>query len=372
MRIRQFSMMVVAAFAVLSLSGFGSGAAAQTETIRVLNWSNYIDPGVVRMFETTSNIKVDLITYDSDDEIAEILNSDLAFDVIIAPGRVLLKHITQGRLERLDNELLPNRIHMSREYRRVLSRRNPNKDFPPRLYLEIYLWGTTGMAVDRAKLPASLEGDIDSLALYFDPAKISQMAHCGVHVLDAPEEVIPAVLDYLGEAPDTTDPKIIAKAEATLMAIRPHISSISSTGMEEKLATGQLCASFSWAGESMRAKQKAIDLRNGVDIHYSIPIEGARVWMDLMTIDTRATNRDGAYKFYNYLMRPDVAAVISNRMQYANGNAGANALISGALLDAKVIYPSRSTMNRLYFVPRYSGETKAVADRIWAKFKAGG
>ncbi|TDI62490.1 MAG: extracellular solute-binding protein [Alphaproteobacteria bacterium] len=368
MRIRQFSNLCFAAFAVLIMSG----AAVQAETIRVLNWSNYIDPGVVKMFQTVSNIKVDLITYDSDDEIAEILNSDQAFDVIIAPGRVLLKHISDGRFERLDNELLPNRINMSREYRRVLSRRNPNKDFPPRLYLEIYLWGTTGMAVDRAKLPAALADDIDSLALYFDPAKIKQMAHCGVHVLDAPEEVIPAVLNYLGEQPNTTDPQIIAKAEDTLMAIRPYIKSISSTGMEDKLADGRLCASFSWAGESMRAKQRAIDLRNGIDIHYSIPIEGARVWMDLMTIDSRAPNREGAYKFYNYLMRPDVAASISNHMQYANGNAAANMLISDALLDAKVIYPARSTMKRLYFVPRYEGETKEVADRIWAKFKAGG
>ena len=118
MRIRQFSNLCFAAFAVLIMSG----AAVQAETIRVLNWSNYIDPGVVKMFQTVSNIKVDLITYDSDDEIAEILNSDQAFDVIIAPGRVLLKHISDGRFERLDNELLPNRINMSREYRREIGR----------------------------------------------------------------------------------------------------------------------------------------------------------------------------------------------------------------------------------------------------------
>ena len=124
MRISQFSNLFVAAFAVLILAGVGAGA--QAETIRVLNWSNYIEPGAVKMFETTANIKVDLVTYDSDDEVAAILDGDQAFDVIIAPGRVLLKHMAAGRLERLDNELLPNRINMSREYRRVLSRRNPN------------------------------------------------------------------------------------------------------------------------------------------------------------------------------------------------------------------------------------------------------
>ena len=91
----------------------------------------------------------------------------------------------------------------------------------------------------------------------------------------------------------------------------------------------------------------------------------------LMTIDSRAPNRAEAYKFYDYLMRPDVAAKISNAMQYANGNASANALISDSLLAAKVIYPSRSIMKRLYFVANYSGEAKVTADAIWAKFKAG-
>ncbi|MFX9181115.1 hypothetical protein ABTN76_20395, partial [Acinetobacter baumannii] len=64
---------------------------------------------------------------------------------------------------------------------------------------------------------------VDSLAMIFDPAIVARFADCGVAMLDAPSEIIPAVLRYLGENPDDKDARALARAEAQLLKVRRYI-----------------------------------------------------------------------------------------------------------------------------------------------------
>ncbi len=67
------------------------------------------------------------------------------------------------------------------------------------------MWGTTGLGYNLKKVRERLgaEAVVDSWSILFDPAKVSKLASCGVHVLDATEELFPAALRYLGLNPDT-------------------------------------------------------------------------------------------------------------------------------------------------------------------------
>jgi len=87
------------------------------------------------------------------------------------------------------------------------------------------MWGTTGIGVNVGKV-AEVLGDnapIGSLALIFDPENMEKLAACGVQFIDAPAELIPAALTYLGEDPDSQDPDVIAKTEAVLAAVAPFV-----------------------------------------------------------------------------------------------------------------------------------------------------
>ncbi len=48
--------------------------------------------------------------------------------------------------------------------------------------------------------------------------------------------------------------------------------------------------------------------------------EGALAFFDVFAMPADAKNKDEAYQFLNYLMRPDVIAKISDQVFYANGN----------------------------------------------------
>ncbi len=93
------------------------------------------------------------------------------------------------------------------------------------------MWGTTGIGVNVGKVTELLGEDapIDSLALVFDPANMEKLAECGVHFLDAPTEMIPAALKYIGEDPEAKDAESLAKAEAVLAAVRPYVQKFHSS-----------------------------------------------------------------------------------------------------------------------------------------------
>lgn len=74
--------------------------------------------------------------------------------------------------------------------------------------------------------------------MLFDPAVVSKFADCGVYVLDEPDEVIPAVLSFIGENPDSQDPNVIGKAEPVLIAIRPYIRGFHNSQQIQALAIG--------------------------------------------------------------------------------------------------------------------------------------
>ena len=89
---------------------------------------------------------------------------------------------------------------------------------------------------------------LGSLDLVFNPANMEKLAECGVHVLDAPAEMIPAALKYLGEDPDSKDPEVIAKAEAVFEAVRPYIQKFHSSEYINALANGDICVAFGLVG----------------------------------------------------------------------------------------------------------------------------
>ena len=87
-----------------------------------------------------------------------------------------------------------------------------------------YMWGTTGIGYNVAKIAERMpDAPTDSWDMIFDPDVVSKFADCGVSVLDAPTEMVPAALNYLGIDVLSEDPDDLAKAEELLMKIRPYI-----------------------------------------------------------------------------------------------------------------------------------------------------
>lgn len=343
--------------------------AASADQVRVYNWSDYIDEDLLKKFEEETGIDLIYDVFDSNEVLeTKMLAGSSGYDIVVPTADFLERQITAGAFQKLDQSKLPNATNLWD----VIKDRTARYD-PDNAYSINYMWGTTGLGINVGKVAEALGDDapVDSLALVLDPANMEKLAACGVYFLDAPTEIIPAVLAYLGEDPNSLDKDVIAKAEPVLSAVRPYIKKFHSSEYINALANGDICVAIGWSGDILQARDRADEADNGVEIAYNAPSEGALMWFDQMAIPVDAPNPDGAHAFLNFIMDAHNMADASNYVYFANGNLASQEFLEEDVITDPAIYPSEATMENTYTAVPYPAKVQRVVTRMWTKIKSG-
>jgi putrescine transport system substrate-binding protein len=235
------------------------------------------------------------------------------------------------------------------------------------------MWGTTGIGYNVRKVRELLGPDfkIDSWDIVFKPENIARFKDCGVHLLDSSDDILAAALHYLGLDPNTTREGDYQNAADLVGKIRPYVRKFHSSEYLNSLASGEICFVVGYSGDVKQAQKRAAEVKNGVELGYSIPKEGAQLWFDNIAIPRDARNIDEAHSFIDFLQRPEIAAKNSNFIAYANGNLASQKFIDKAILDDRTIYPDEATMNRLYTMRAHDAKTTRLMNRLWTRIKTG-
>jgi len=354
--------------AVLTAFGVAPVVAEEEKVVNVYNWSDYIDESILSDFETETGIKVVYDVFDSNDILeTKMLAGNTGYDVVVPSGTFLQRQIQAGVFQPLDKSKLPNLKNMWD----VVSERVATYD-PGNEHSINYMWGTTGIGYNvdmiKERMP---DAPVDSWRMIFDPEVVSKFADCGVHMLDASDEMVPAALNYIGEDPNSQDREVIKKAQEVLDAIRPHIQKFHSSEYINALANGDICIAVGWSGDVLQARDRAAEAGSGVVVEYTIPTEGALMWFDQMAIPTDAPHPNNAHAFLDYIMRPEVMAKASNYVYYANGNLASQEFLEADVIDDPAIYPDQETIAKLYTNIPYPPKVQRVVTRLWTKVKSG-
>src|SRR5262249_58707152 len=167
------------------------------------------------------------------------------------------------------------------------------------------------------------------------------------------------------------DPADREKAADLVARVRPAVRKFHSSEYLNALASGEICVVVGWSGDVKQAQKRAAEAKNGVEISYAVPKEGAQMFFDNMAIPKDARNVEGAHALIDYFQRPEIAARNSNHVSYANGNLASQKLIEKAILDDPSIYPDAATMQRLYVITAADQETTRLTNRLWTRVKTG-
>ncbi|SFB06429.1 putrescine transport system substrate-binding protein [Poseidonocella pacifica] len=346
-----------------------AASAAFADEVRVYNWSDYIDEDLLAKFEEETGLELIYDVFDSNEVLeTKMLAGGSGYDVVVPTGTFLQRQISAGAFQKLDMTKLPNHENMWS----MVEERTGKYD-PDNAYSINYMWGTTGIGVNVGQVQELLGEDapIDSLELIFNPENMEKLAECGVHFLDAPAEMIPAALTYLGEDPDSHDPDVIAKVEDVYAGVRPYIQKFHSSEYINALANGDICVAVGWSGDVLQARDRAAEADNGVEIAYNAPSEGGQMWFDQMAIPTDAPNPDGAHQFLNFIMDAQNMAAASNYVYYANGNEASQEFLEEDVIGDPAIYPSEEARENLYTTTPYDPKVQRVVTRLWTKIKSG-
>ncbi len=346
----------------------GHAIAQEEAVVNIYNWSDYIAEDTIAKFEAETGIKVNYDVFDANELVeAKLLTGSSGYDVVVPSASFLERQIQAGLFQPLDKSKLPNLDNMDSAIMETVKTNDPDN-----AHSVVYMWGTTGFGYNTAAINERMpDAPVDSWSMIFDTEIVSKFADCGVTLLDAPTEVLPAALKYLGLDPLSEDADDLAKAEELLTSIRPYIRYYHSSQYISDLANGDVCIAHGYSGDILQSRDRAAEAGQGVEINYVIPKEGAVVWFDMMAIPADAPHPDNAHKFIDFVMQPQIAADISNYVFYANANAASFDLIDPAVTGDPAIYPTEEVKNNLFAIRAYSLRFDRLLTRAWTRIKTG-
>ncbi|WP_343039158.1 polyamine ABC transporter substrate-binding protein [Propylenella binzhouense] len=353
---------------VLAAVSTQPAAAQGDKVVHVYNWSDYIDEEILSDFTKETGIEVVYDVFDSNEILeTKLLAGGTGYDVVVPSAEFLARQIQAGVFQKLDKSKLPNLVNVWPEIAERVAVYDPDN-----AYSVNYMWGTTGVGYNVAKIQERMpDAPVNSWDMVFKPEVIAKFADCGVQLLDAPAEIFPAALSYLGLNPDSRDPADIDKATELLLSIRPYVQKFHSSEYINALANGDICLAVGYSGDVLQARDRAEEAGQGVEVAYSIPKEGAMMWFDQMAIPADAPHPDAAHAFINYMLKPEVAAKASNYVFYANGNKASQPLLDKEVLEDTAIYPDEETVKKLFTKLPYDPKTQRLVTRAWTKVTTG-
>jgi putrescine transport system substrate-binding protein len=355
--------------AAVALTGFVAAATAQEKTVNVYNWSDYIDEEVLSEFTAETGIKVVYDVYDNNDIVeTKMLAGGSGYDIVVPTDANMSRQIKAGTVMKPDKSKLPNLVNAWPLIIERLAAYDPGNE-----HAVNYMWGTVGLGINVDKVKERL-GDmpLNTWDIIFKPENAAKLADCGIHVLDAPEDIIQSTLKYMGKNPDSKETADIEAAGELLQSIRPSIQKFHSSEYINALANGDICLAIGYSGDILQARDRAVEANNGVNIEYQIPKEGAQMWFDSFIIPADAPHPDEAHAFINFMLKPDVAAKNSNYVYYANGNLASQSLLNEDVIGDPAIYPDADTLAKLFTSTSYEPKVQRVITRLWTNLKAGG
>lgn len=220
----------------LTLANADSNSGKKEQTLNVYNWSDYIAEDTIANFEKETGIQVRYDVFDSNEVLeAKLLSGKTGYDIVVPSASFMARQIQAGVFAPLDKKKLEGWKHLDGGLMsRLETYDNGNQhDFP-------YLWGTTGIGYNPDLVEKFLgkNAPTDSWNLVFKEENISKLSQCGVAFLDAPTEIVPAALKYLGLDPNSKNKGDYAKAEKLLQKVRPSITYFHSSKFISDLANG--------------------------------------------------------------------------------------------------------------------------------------
>lgn len=287
--------------------------------LNLFAWSEYLPQSVIDDFQTETGIQVNYESYASNEEmLAKLTTGAVAYDLVQPSEYTVEAMVKEGMLVPLDKAQIPNLKNIGPEYYGLVHD-------PELTYSVPYMQGTVGIIVntERVKEPVASFADVFS-------AK-----HKGkIVVLDDSREVVGWALSSLGIDANDVASANLEKVKPVLAAWLPLVKVYDSDSPKTALTNGDVDLGIVWSGEG------AILLNeNPGKFTYTLPSDGAHMFIDSLAIPTTVQNAAAAHKFIDYILRPEVSVKISADFPYTNPNVEARKLLSPAELANAASYP---------------------------------
>lgn len=282
--------------------------AAAGNVLRVLAWPGYADADVVKTFETRYNAKVEVTWVDSDEALwAQMHAQDTPpFDVLAANTAEIERYTRANLLAPLDLTSLPN---TKKQLARFQARSSiEGLTSAGQVYAIPFTYSSMGLIYDRkqfAVVPRSMRElwnpRYRGKVLDFNSAQHNFSFTALALGYPHPFQL------------DATQMRVIARK---LVDLRRNLLTYYTVPEEATAYFVQHKVALMFGNYGTQQVESL--RRAGADVGYVIPDEGALAWLDCWAMTRSARDRELALAWINYMIEPDVSALLTQRQGLAN------------------------------------------------------
>ena len=353
MKKRVFSVLLAL---VLMLCAVPLPVHAAANEITVYNWGQYISDGtddsldVIKAFEEETGIKVNYLTFDSNESMyTKLKTGGTTFDVIIPSDYMIAKLISEDMLEPLDFANIPNYEYIDEAFR------NQAYD-PENTYSVPYTWGTVGLIYNKNYVS---DEDAESWSCLWNSKYQGKLL-----MFDNPRDAFAIAQERLGFSLNSTDESEWEQAAMLLKEQKPLVQAYVMDQIFDAMENEEAWIAPYYAGDYLTMVEENPDLA-----FYRPTTQGYNMFIDAMCIPKGCQNKEGAEAFINFLCRPEISAANLDYIGYSTPETAAKDYLDEDVTSSPVSYPDDETLARSEsFAELGVGATQTMND-LWLSVK---
>lgn len=277
---------------------------AYTNKLYVFNWTEYINPEIVKEFEKMYDCAVVEDYFDSNESmLTKIVNATRSYDLVCPSADHVQVMLEMNLLLELDKSKLPNWQHLNPA---VLAKLNSFDDAEK--YAMPYFWGVTGILYNPEFVDLE-ENELASWDLFGNSDYKDKLM-----MLDDAREVVGAALILAGYSVNNFSEEALKAAEKILKEWNNNVAQYHSDAYKNEVPQGDIWIAQAYNGDALQV------IREFPNLRFALMKEGTSYWIDSFVMLKNAENKEMAYNFLNFLMEPEIAARNAEWVEYPTPN----------------------------------------------------
>lgn len=333
--------------------------AKKGEVINVFNWGEYISDtyedgmlDVNREFEKLTGIKVNYVTFESNEDMyAKIKNGGASYDIVIPSDYMIERMVDENLLQTFDPTQLPNYHYIDNKYK------NMYYD-PDDTYSVPYNVGMVGLIYNTKMVDETPT----SWKIMWDEKYAGKIL-----MIDNPRDAFAIPQKILGYSFNSPDSKQLDDVAQMLIDQKPLLQGYVMDEVFNKMESGEAAMVPYYVGDYIIMKEINPDLA------FVYPEEGVNIFVDAMCIPRTARNVDAALKYINFMLDPEIALTNAWYIGYASPNTAVLESEDYAeMAENQYLYPDDAHMPNVEYFHNLPQETLNQFSNLWNQIKMAG
>ena len=332
---------------------------AMADTLQLLTWKGYAPKELVDKFQAETGIKVE-VTYSNNEEMIAKLRATrgAGFD-LAQPSQDRISSVQEefGIYQPIDYSKIQAELFIPS----MLEAVKKNTLVGGKSYAVPFCWGTSGLVVNAAQAKGAT-----SWKALVDPQYKGRISYR----LKRP--VLIGLGFAMGDDPfalygdEKAYAAMLSKIEAELIKAKPLVKNYWANGDQllESVRSGEVTVAEAWdnGGWKLHDENK--------DLDFVAPSEGALGWIDTFTIPAKAKNVEAAYKWINFMLKPENSGYFTSAEKAPTASKGAGPFVDPAFqANFDRSFP-QAVIDNIKWYPPVPAKLEAMEGKVLDKVKA--